>query len=222
MDKATIILPIELRTNTASVRGTQDTKPRNSYGLTLSLSQIINERLQLMLIADPSYQEGFLSTSFHRVYFTDNSETIEKLPGNRLKLPIGIRANYFFGDNAVLRTFYRYYMDDWGMTAHTINVEGSYKITPFVSITPFYRFNSQKAVRYFAAKGQHALAETYYTSDYDISGMNTTFIGSGFRYAPVNGVLGMKHFASAEIRYGHYTRTTGMVADIISLHLKMK
>ncbi len=222
LDKATIILPIELRTNTASVKGAQETKPRNSYGLTLSLSQVINERLQLMLIADPSYQEGFLSTSFHRVYFADNSETIEKLPGNRLKLPIGLRANYFFGDNAVLRTFYRYYMDDWGMTAHTINLEGSYKITPFVSVTPFYRFSSQKAVRYFAPKGQHALADTYYTSDYDISGMNTTFVGSGFRYAPVNGVLGMKHFASAEIRYGHYTRTTGMVADIISLHLKMK
>ena len=224
LDKATIILPTELRTNTGTVGkgGSQGTRPRNSYGLTFSLSQVINERLQVVLVADPSYQEGFLSTSFHRVYFTDNSETIEKLPGNRLKLPIGIRANYFFGDNAVLRTFYRYYMDDWGMTAHTINLEGSYKITPFISVTPFYRFSSQKAVRYFAAKGQHATAETYYTSDYDISGMNTTFIGSGFRYAPINGIFGMKHFASAEMRYGHYTRTTGMVANIISLHLKMK
>jgi hypothetical protein len=223
LDKASIILPTELRTNTVAVRGGGlDTRPRNSYGLTLSLSQVINERLQMILVADPSYQEGFLSTSFHRVYFTDNSLTIEKLPGSRLKLPIGIRANYFFGDNAVLRTFYRYYMDDWGMTAHTINLEGSYKITPFVSITPFYRFNSQTAVRYFAAKGKHAPTATYYTSDYDISGMNTNFYGAGFRYAPVNGVLGMKNFASAEIRYGHYTRTTDMVADIITLHLKFK
>lgn len=224
LDKALIILPTELRTNTGTIGkgGSQGTRPRNSYGLTLSLSQVINERLQMILVADPSYQEGFLSTSFHRIYFTDNSETIEKLPGSRLKLPIGIRANYFFGDNTVLRTFYRYYMDDWGMTAHTINVEGSYKITPFISITPFYRFNSQKAVRYFAAKGQHAPTETYYTSDYDISGMNTNFYGGGFRYAPVNGVLGMQHFASVELRYGHYTRTTDMVADIITLHLKMK
>lgn len=224
LDKATMILPTELRTNKGTVGkgGSQGTRPRNSYGLTLSLSQVINERLQMILVADPSYQEGFLSTSFHRIYFTDNSETIEKLPGNRLKLPIGIRANYFFGDNAILRTFYRYYMDDWGMTAHTINVEGSYKITPFISITPFYRFNSQTAVKYFTAKGKHAPTETYYTSDYDISGMNTIFFGGGFRYAPVNGVLGMKHFASAEIRYGHYTRTTDMVADIVTIHLKMK
>ena len=222
LDKATIILPTEFRTNTGGGGRNQDTRPRNSYGLTLSLSQVINERLQVMLTADPSYQEGFLSTSFHRIYFTDNSETIEKLPGSRLKLPIGIRANYFFGDNAILKAFYRYYIDDWGMTANTINLEGTYKITPFVSISPFYRFSNQTAVKYFAAYGKHLPTETYFTSDYDISGMNTTFIGSGFRFAPVNGVLGMKHFASAEIRYGHYTRTTGMVANIVSLALKMK
>jgi Protein of unknown function (DUF3570) len=223
LDRASIILPTELRTNTGgNGRGGLETRPRNSFGLTLSLSQVINERLQMILVADPSYQEGFLSTSFHRVYFTDNSLTIEKLPGNRIKLPIGIRANYFFGDNAVLRTFYRYYMDDWGMTAHTINLEGSYKITPFISLTPFYRFNSQTAVKYFAEKGQHAPTATYYTSDYDISGMNTNFFGGGFRYAPVNGVLGMQHFASIELRYGHYTRTTDMVANIITMHLKMK
>jgi Protein of unknown function (DUF3570) len=222
LDRATIILPTELRTNTGSAKSGAETRPRNSFGLTLSLSQVINERLQMILVADPSYQEGFLSTSFHRVYFTDNSLTIEKLPGNRLKLPIGIRANYFFGDNAVLRTFYRYYMDDWGMTAHTINLEGSYKITPFVSITPFYRFNSQTAVRYFAAKGKHAPTATYYTSDYDISGMNTNFYGAGFRYAPVNGVFGMAHWASVELRYGHYTRTTDMVSDIVTMHLKFK
>ena len=91
LDKATIILPTEFRTNTGGGGRNQDTRPRNSYGLTLSLSQVINERLQVMLTADPSYQEGFLSTSFHRIYFTDNSKTIEKLPGSRLKLPIGIR-----------------------------------------------------------------------------------------------------------------------------------
>jgi hypothetical protein len=52
--------------------------------------------------------------------------------------------------------------------------------------------------------------------------MNTNFYGSGIRIAPVNGVLGMKHWSSVELRYGHYTRTTGMVANILTMHLKMK
>ena len=224
IDKWTIILPIEFRTGTVGSGrgGPQNTKPRNSYTAAFSLSQVINERLQLMAIVEPSYQEGLLSTPFHRIYFSDNTVTIEKLPGSRLKLPIGVRASYFFGDNTILRAFYRYYMDDWGMTAHTINLEGSYKITPFISISPYYRFNKQTAVDYFNAYKQNSSTSDYYSSDYDISGMNTNFYGSGFRFAPVNGVLGMKHLSSVELRYGHYTRTTGMVANIVTMALKMK
>jgi Protein of unknown function (DUF3570) len=224
LDKATIILPIEFRTGTTgSGKGfAQDTKPRNSYTVAFSLSQVVNERLQLMAIIEPSYQEGFLSTSFHRIYFNDNTEGVEKLPGKRMKLPIGLRANYFFGDNLILKAFYRYYMDDWGMKAQTVNLEGVYKITPFISISPYYRFNNQTAVDYFHAYKENNAASTYYSSDYDISGMNTNFYGSGFRFAPVNGVLGMKHFSSIELRYGHYTRTTGMVANIITMALKVK
>jgi hypothetical protein len=224
IDKWTIILPIELRTGTTSSGrgGPQNTKPRNSYTAAFSLSQVINDRLQLMAIVEPSYQEGLLSTPFHRIYFSDNTLAIEKLPGSRLKLPIGLRANYFFGDNVILKAFYRYYMDDWGMTAHTVNLEGIYKITPFISISPYYRFNNQTAVDYFHGYKENNAASTYYSSDYDISGMNTNFYGSGIRIAPVNGVLGMKHWSSVELRYGHYTRTTGMVANILTMHLKMK
>lgn len=224
IDKWTVILPIEFRTGTvgSGKGGAQNTKPRNSYSAAFSLSQVVNERLQLMAIVEPSYQEGLLSTPFHRIYFSDNTVAVEKLPGSRMKLPIGVRASYFFGDNAILRAFYRYYMDDWGMTAHTVNLEGSYKITPFISISPYFRFNNQTAVDYFKGYKENNSASAYYSSDYDISGMNTNFYGSGVRFAPVNGVLGMKHWSSVELRYGHYTRTTGMVANIVTMALKMK
>jgi hypothetical protein len=222
IDKWSIILPIEFRTSTATTRGPQETKPRNSYNVSFSLSQVINERFQLMAVVEPSYQEGLLSTPYHRVFFSDNTKTVEKLPGSRFKLPIGLRASYFFGDNAILRAFYRYYMDNWGMTAHTVNLEGSYKITPFISISPYYRLNSQTAVDYFRPYQQNNSASAYYTSDYDISGMNTNFYGSGVRFAPVNGVLGIKSLSSLELRYGHYTRTTGMAANIVTMALKMK
>jgi Protein of unknown function (DUF3570) len=222
IDRWSIILPIEFRTSGTQTRGREETKPRNSYNVSFSLSQVINERFQLMAVVEPSYQEGLLSTPYHRVFFSDNTKTVEKLPGSRFKLPIGLRASYFFGDNSIVRAFYRYYMDNWGMTAHTVNLEGSYKITPFISISPYYRLNSQTAVDYFRAYQQNNSASAYYTSDYDISDMNTNFYGSGVRFAPVNGVLGIKSLSSLELRYGHYTRTTGMVANIVTMHLKMK
>jgi hypothetical protein len=85
---------------------------------------------------------------------------VEKLPDSRLKTPISIRASYFAGDHLILRGYYRYYQDDWGMTAHTISLEPVIKPTAFFSVSPFYRFYSQQATKYFAPYQQHTAANT--------------------------------------------------------------
>lgn len=156
------------------------------------------------------------------MYFTDGSETVERLPGNRLKLPVGLRLHYFMVDRVILRTFYRYYVDDWGMRAHTVNLETPIKLTSFASISPFYRFSRQTAVRYFAPYGQHAPTDRYFTSDYDISGFTSQFLGTGVRLAPPGGVFGLGHWQSVELRYGHYVRSTGMVANSVTFLAKLK
>jgi len=159
---------------------------------------------------------------FHRVYFTDNTVKSETLPNTRFKLPVGIRANYFLGNNIVLRSFYRYYHDDWGLTAHTAELETVFKITPFFSVSPFYRYYTQTGIDFFAPYQLHALTDTYYTSNYDLSKFNSSFIGAGLRFAPEKGVLGMPHIAMAELRYGHYNRSTSLNSNIITLNLKFK
>ncbi|MCP1384954.1 DUF3570 domain-containing protein [Runella salmonicolor] len=221
------ILPSELRPAGygSAAEGDRDPvayKPRNSYNLALSLSQVINKRLQLLITVEPAFQQGLLSTPYHRVYFTDGSHTVEKLPGSRFKLPVGARLSYFLGDKVILRGFYRFYADDWGMKAHTANFEATYKITPFVSVSPFYRFHNQTAVRYFNAYGKHRPTEVYYTSDYDISGFTSHFVGTGIRVAPPGGLFGIKQWHSVELRYGHYLRSTGMVGNSVTLAMKLK
>ncbi len=215
-----LILPVEFRTNSGDRNGSF--KPRNSYNVSLGVSQIINKRLQLMAVIEPAYQEGLLSTPYHRVYFKDGTAKVEKLPGTRFKLPVGLRGSYFLGDRFIIRGFYRYYQDDWNMKAHTVSVEVPIKITSFVSVTPHYRFNSQSAVKYFSPYKTHLTSESYYSSDYDISGFKSAFWGAGVRIAPPDGVLGIKHWNTAELRYGHYNRSNGMVANIITLSAKFK
>ena len=84
-------------------------------------------------------QNGYLGLPFHRVYFKDASVHVEQLPNTRFKVPIGFRLNYFMGDNIILRSYYRYYMDDWGITSHTAELEIPVKINAFFSVSPFYR-----------------------------------------------------------------------------------
>jgi hypothetical protein len=214
-DRLTLIYPIELRSGRPSGQ-----RSRNTYTISVGLSQIINTRLQVMLLLDLAYQEGFLSLPFNRVYFNDNTEAIEKLPGARFKIPIGLRANYFLGDRIILRGFYRYYWDDWNIVAHTAELETSIKITPLISVTPFYRYYTQSQARYFAPFQANESIQRFFTSDYDLSKFNSHFAGIGLRAISVGGIFGLERWKMVEIRYGHYERKTGLVSNVISMQMR--
>lgn len=231
LDKVSLIYPYELRVPGGPGTGGGEENEgnvyaktsRNSYSGSLSYSQIINQRLQIMMIAEFIQQQGYLGLPFHRVYFQGVTlPKVENLPDSRMKIPLGFRANYFLGDKVVLRSFYRFYHDDWGLTAHTVQLESSIKFTPFLSVTPFYRYYTQTAVDYFAAYKVHKATDQYYTSNYDLSKFNSNFYGAGFKITPAKGVFGIQRLNTLELKYGHYTRTNGMKSDIISLNLKFK
>ena len=81
IDKVKLVEPSELRpppaVNTRASRENEKSltpsSPRNTADLTLSLSQVINKRTQVALIAEGVGQQGYLSLPFHRVYFTNGS-----------------------------------------------------------------------------------------------------------------------------------------------------
>ena len=86
-----------------------------------SLSQVVNQRMQFSLLTDAVVQQGYLGLPFYRTYFNDGSVHIENLPGSRFKLPLGMRFNYFLGDRIILKSYYRYFMDNWGVKSHTVS-----------------------------------------------------------------------------------------------------
>jgi hypothetical protein len=144
------------------------------------------------------------------------------LPDNRLKLPIGARLNYFLGDNIVLRSFFRYYADNWGIKSETAELETAIKLTPFASISPFYRYYQQTAADYFNSYGQHQISEQFYSSDYDLSKFHSSYFGAGIRLAPPAGVLGIAKLSMLELRYGHYVRSNGLNSNIVSMNLRFR
>jgi hypothetical protein len=220
VDQVSMIAPIELRDDPAIE--SYGSKGRNTFALSLSYSQIINKNFQLEVITDAVQQTGYLSLPFHRVYFKDGSVHQEALPAKRFKLPLGVRANYFFGDKLIVKAYYRYYTDDWGLKSNTMNIETPVKISPFVSVSPFYRYYSQTGAKYFSPYQQHTAFDDFYTSNYDLSKFNSNFYGAGIRINPKKGLFGIERLNMLEIRYGHYTKSIGMKSDIISLNLRFK
>jgi hypothetical protein len=62
----------------------------------------------------------------------------------------------------------------------------------------------------------HAISQEFFTSDYDLSNFKSTATGLGFRYAPYFN-KGRTTFKALDLRFTHYERSDGMIANTITL-----
>jgi len=224
IDKWRPYFPAELR-RTAVI----PTEKRNSFNFSASFSQVVTKRFQVALSGEVIYMDGLLSTPFHRVYFSDTSiPDIERLPSTRLKIPLSIRMNYFANEYLVVRSYYRFYTDDFGVQGHTASLELPIKLSQSFSMSPFVRYHTQQGSKYFAPFKEHLSTEEFYTSDFDLSTLSSKKVGLAFGYHPVFGLANGKlfkrdiAFKSIEMRVGYYTRDTGLTSYIGSLNFKFQ
>ncbi len=222
-------------------------KSRNSYSVSFSFAQILNKNAQFSVFFDVVKQEGWLGNPMQRVYFSDAAnyymgnassipnytskinrdvfqlaDDIERLPNNRLKFPIGMSFNYYLNEIFVLRSYYRYYFDDWGIKSHTANLEVPIKINQKFTLYPSYRYYNQTAADYFAPYEQNLSTSNYYTSDYDLSKFSANQYGIGLGYTDIFTKwhiwkLGLKNM---DLKYYTYKRNTGLKANIITAGFK--
>lgn len=220
---------------------------RNSYSASFSFSQILTKKSQLSVFFDILQQEGKLSTPYQRMYFADKAnyyvgdpqyipvyettanngvyqlaDDIERLPNSRFKVPIGLRWHYYINEKIVARTYYRYYWDNWGITAHTASIELPYKISDKFTVFPMYRYYTQQQSKYFAPFETHLSTEQYYTSDYDLSTFNANQYGLGVTYTDIFGkakILGLA-IKNIDFRFNHYSRSDGLDSNIVTVGLK--
>ncbi|MEJ2113302.1 MAG: DUF3570 domain-containing protein, partial [Flavobacteriaceae bacterium] len=222
-------------------------KGRNTYALTLAWSQIINRYAQFSLFVDIVQQQGWLGNPMQRVYFSDidnyyigNASSIpiytskenkdvfqladdfERLPDTRFKYPIGFRFNYYLNEKTSLRTYYRFYNDDWGIISHTASVEIPFKITSKFTLYPSYRYYNQTEANYFAPYEENLSTSSYYTSDYDLSEFNANQYGIGLSYTDIftNSHIWKLGLKNIDFKYNYYKRNTGLSANYFAIAFK--
>ena len=230
LDTWYLIYPYELRYNSSFKE--LDEKKRNSYSLGLNFSQILSKNIQGSLSFDVIQQQGVLSTPFHRIYFADVDDTfsenfhladdIERLPDNRFKTAIGGRLNFYINETFVLRTYYRYYFDDWGIASHTASLEIPIKITDKFTLYPSYRFYNQTAADYFNTYNTALSTDEFYTSDFDLSQYDANQYGFGINYTDIFTKLHIAKFGlkSVDLKYNYYKRNSGLSSSIITAGFK--
>jgi hypothetical protein len=220
---------------------------RNSYSASFALSQVLTKNFQISIFFDVLQQQGLLSSPYHRTYFADKphyyigqpqyishytspsnigvyelADDIERLPDNRFKLPIGARFNYYINEHFIVRTYYRYYTDDWDLKAHTFNIELPVKISDKFTAYPMYRYYTQTQAKYFAPYQTHLSTEQFYTSDFDLSTFSANQYGFGVSYTDLfaNARIFSFGLKNIDFRYNHYVRSDGLTADIGTIGFK--
>jgi len=215
-------------TNYSPVFNEFSDETRNSYSVGFGFSQILSKNLQGTLALDFIQQQGLLSTPFQRVYFADVADSfidnfqladaIEQLPDSRFKVAAGGRLNWYVNETVVVRSFYRYYYDDWGISSHTASVEVPIKLSNKFTIYPSYRYYQQTAADYFYGHEEALSTDIYYTSDYDLSEYSSNQYGVGASYTDIFTKahiwkLGLK---SIDLKFYQYERDTTFSSSIIT------
>lgn len=205
---------------------------RNSYSLGFGFSQILHKNIQGSLLLDFVQQQGLLSTPFQRVYFKDVEDSfiddfqladnVEQLPDSRFKVAVGGRLNAYLNETFVVRTFYRYYYDDWGITSHTASIEIPIKITDKFTLYPSYRFYNQTAANYFNPYEEALSTDEFYTSDYDLSEYSANQFGFGVSYTDIFTKTHIWKFGlkSIDLKFYQYDRNTTFSSNIITAGFK--
>lgn len=213
-----LIYPVELRDSAWF-----DIYNRNSYNISGSYRYDLNKRMSLSFFPAYSYQEGLLSTPFHRIYFQDKIRPeVENLPRKKHMGVLGVQLNSFIGGNFILRSYAQYYMDDFGLTSASIKLEAPIKIKPTLTVAPSFRYANQTASDYFKPYREHLSSEEFFTSDYDLSAFWSINPGVSFNFWFGKPKNNRWQFQKLSLRYSYYQREDGLNAHIISTYFGLE
>ncbi|TDE07299.1 DUF3570 domain-containing protein [Flavobacterium sandaracinum] len=220
---------------------------RNSFSASVGFSQVLTKKLQVSVFLDVLQQQGLLSSPYHRIYFADKAnfyigqpqyisnyestsnagvyklaDDIERLPDSRFKLPVGARLNYYINERFIVRTYYRFYSDNWDIQSHTATIELPVKLSDKFTVFPMYRYYTQTASKYYAPYESHLSTEKFYTSDADLATFDANQYGFGINYIDIftAGKIWKFGLKNIDFRFNHYERSDHLTADIATIAFK--
>lgn len=211
-----LIYPVELRSNNWF-----DIYKRNSYNIKIGISQIINKRNVIAIYPLYVYQNGLISTPFHRVIFNDSSKRVENLPTKRHKLSFIFKWNTFIGGSTILKNSIETYNDNFGVNGFAFENETTFKLKSGINISPFIRLYSQTASKYFAPYGQHLIQEEYYCSDYDVSKLTSVKLGIEIKSIALKKIKSSANLKNISLRYAYFVRSNKLYAHILTLYINI-
>jgi hypothetical protein len=159
--------------------------------------------------------EGELGNTWNSVPLETGIRGPELLPNERLRHALVGRAAQFLPWNGALRLYYRFYADDWGIVAHSVEGQLMQRLTPELYVGGYYRFHTQTGARFFTTLA--APDATLRVADSDLAPLQSSTVGGKVVVDlplsdPAGGIRSM-HF---EVAVERYVRTNDLQINIFS------
>ncbi len=156
--------------------------------------------------------EGQLGNTWNSVPLANGTRGAELLPSTRTRHALVLRASQWLPWNGALRAYYRFYADDWGIAAHSIEGQLMQRLTPSVYVGGYYRFHRQTGASFFTTLAP--LDAPLRVADSDLAPLDSQAVGGKIVVDwPLAGLVRAVHL---ELAVERYFRTNDLQMDIVS------
>ena len=185
---------------------------RSSATASVGITQVLAPTTVVSANYGVTVQTGELGNTWNSVPLAIGDRGPELLPSERVRHALVFRASQFLPWNGALKLYYRLYVDDWGLAAHSAEGQIMQRISPALYVGALYRFHSQTGVSFFTPLA--GPAATLRTADSDLARLDSQTIGGKVVLdVPVDAPMRLLHF---EVGYERYFRTNNLSMDIVT------
>jgi hypothetical protein len=183
---------------------------RSTTNGNLGLTQLLSPDTILSLNYGVTLQSGELGNTWNSVPMGHNMVAGEILPKFRQRHAFVGRLAEYLPWKGALKFFYRFYVDDWGLTAHTAEVELYQRLASWLYLRGNYRFHWQSGVDFWTDLGQPN--NNLRTADSDLQKFTAQTLGI---LAAVD-VRFVKRLRDLHLDFGYerYFRSNSLTANI--------
>jgi hypothetical protein len=185
---------------------------RNGTTGTVSLTQVLTPTTVASLNYGLTLQEGTMGNTWNSVPLASGVRGAELLPTERARNALVGRMAQWLPWNGALRLSYRFYADDWGIVAHSMEAQLMQRLMPELYVGATYRFHTQTGASFFTPLA--AVDARLRVADSDLAPLDSeTYGGKIVMDFPLAGEIRALHL---ELECERYVRTNDLRVNIVS------
>jgi len=191
---------------------------RYTGSLNASLSQLLSPTTIASLSYGVTYQSGVLERTWNSVPVTDSlARHSEKFPGTRLKHAASAWLSQHVPlTRTTVKTGYRYYRDDFGLSAHTAEARLYQYLGSRIIARGSYRFYRQTGADFYRESFPTDMASVIKTADSDLAPFDAHEVGAKltFYFTPIGPTWRSR--SALNVSYLRYSRDNDLTIDAVS------